>query len=215
MEAIVEVHSYIMFFLCEVEPPVMVVLTPVLWFLYRRGWWWTSLGGFILLVGVRLINLEVLTWSFGAATVVLILRFSGWPSCFTTRGVGILVGIFSTEFALAATENEEELTPPAGGPPEWQRNGYPSEVAFEEAVEERVRLLWGLIIAGAVFILAVALLFFFWGGAPPSYPDVNGLLNTPPREISPAVLQARPPPGTSTAAVQAVRAYARFTLRRY
>jgi len=198
MEAIVEVHSYIMFFLCAIVTFVLVALACVIYQFYRRGWWWTSLGGSILLVVLRLGTAEVVSWTLLVGCALLLVRFTGVSWRWSLLGVG--VGVFANAGeALAVEDNEQPL--PEEEAPEWQRNGYPSEAAFEEAVDQREKLLWILIVAGALFILTAAIAFFYFGGTPPPGREPNldgppaggGLELPPPRETSPAVLQAQPP----------------------
>jgi hypothetical protein len=210
MEAIVEVHSYIMFFLCVVsylvvgKLPVLSIL--VLALLYRRGWWWTSLGGSLLLWGVRL-GATGLTTTLLLGLLLIGVRFGAAHRWKWTAAVVPLVGVDDS------SNTEEEFTSTT---PDWQLSGYASEDEFEEAVYQRELLIWGFIVAGAIALLGIALVLFVWGVPPPEYdfsgppPGWTGNEITPRRIPTPSL--SRAPEGTSSVVVRAVKAYARYTL---
>lgn len=211
---------------------VLLGVSCVLSFLLRRGWWWTSLGGTLLLwVSQAFLFFP----SAGAAALSLFFiffRFAGGVKLlsgfFFSRGAVLAVGSIlptggeeNEDNNLSSTENEEV--------PEWKQNGWASEKEFEAAVDRRERLIWGLILAGAGALLAIILAFFYFEVTPPA-----------PREIFPAFppewptfpafpsgwrqffpfwrseepTSSKPPAGTSNSVVRAVRAYAKYTLRR-
>lgn len=194
----------------------------LLFYLLRNPRWWVySIGGFTLLWGFRWSQVTptgVELLALGVSFVFFLrraelLRFSlpGW-SC---GGALLGAALAGDGPAWAATDENEE-----DNRPEWQKNGYPSEDDFEEAVDERERFLWMLIIAGGTIILVAAFAYFYFGGTPPRLSvlqreDPPAGFTGPRGSFSPAERQARPPSGTSHWAIRAVRAYARYTLRRY
>lgn len=211
---------------------VLLGVSCVLFFLLRRGWWWTSLGGTL---SVWVLQVLFFFPSVGAAALSLFFiffRFAG--------GVKLLSGLFSPRGAVLAvgsilptggeenednnsssTENEEVS--------EWKQNGWASEEEFEAAVDRREILIWGLILGGAIVLLLISLAFFYFEVAPPSgwpsfptlppgWPSVPIFPPNWPELISPCSSEeptpSKPPAGTSNSVVRAVRAYAKYTLRR-